>query len=122
MLSPLTLTESAIGVTNAFIAKNEEYRGKYLRIYLSGKGCDGFEYGVTFDNKEDADKVISIPGTIDLICDERTFEFVEGSEIDWVDDERGQGYLVNNPHHNKFRGKFYKREVWKSRLSGPKNQ
>lgn len=117
MTNFMTLTEAAIKATNILLNDNPDYRGLQLRIYLAGKGCDGFEYGVTFDAKEASDLVIPVGGSVELICDERTMEFVQGSVIDWVDDERGRGYLVTNPNHKKFRGKFYKRESWKQRFN-----
>ncbi|MFW7378139.1 MAG: HesB/IscA family protein [Oligoflexus sp.] len=92
-----------------------QYQGKSLRLYLDGKGCDGFYYGVAFDTPNDND--LHFPQSdIDLIIDPDSFEFCAGSTITWVDDERGQGFLVENPNHRKFRGKFYKRKVWQEKL------
>jgi iron-sulfur cluster assembly accessory protein len=117
MSNSLTLTASAIEATRKLVADEPEYFGKHLRVYLAGKGCDGFDYGVTFDHEDPTDVVYQIESDIRLICDQRSMEFVAGSSIDWVDDERGRGFLVNNPNHRKFRGKFYKKEVWRKKLS-----
>jgi iron-sulfur cluster assembly accessory protein len=113
----IEITESAISATDQLQSEVAEYREKDLRIYLAGKHCDGFEYGVTFDTRESADTVIPVKTSFNLICDTQTLEFVRGSTIDWVDDERGRGYLVLNPNHKKFRGKFYKKSEWKSKLT-----
>jgi iron-sulfur cluster assembly accessory protein len=110
------MTPAAIEAAYAFRSNNEEYRGKDLRLYLSGKGCDGFEYGVSFDERESDDIIMPVNDKISLLCDPRTLEFVRGSTIDWVDDERGKGFLVENPNHRKFRGKFYKKSEWKSKF------
>ena len=95
-----------------------------LRLYLEGKGCDGFFYGVSFDSKTKADLDLgSIAGSqLRLITDHDTLEFVKGSRIDWVEDERGTGFLVENPRHSKYRGKFFKRDVWKQKLIHRKNE
>jgi iron-sulfur cluster insertion protein len=112
----LELTPAAIEATNGLRSNNEEYRNKDLRLYLAGKGCDGFEYGVSFDERESTDVIIAINDEISLLCDPRTLEFVRGSKIDWADDERGRGFLVENPNHRKFRGKFYKKSEWKTKI------
>ena len=95
-----------------------------LRVYLAGKGCDGFTYGVQFVEEKNAGD-LSFPhpalDPVELICDKDSYVFLQGSVIDYVDDERGKGYLVENPHHRKFRGKFYKRKVWQEKLEQHKN-
>jgi iron-sulfur cluster insertion protein len=96
-----------------------QYQGKELRLYLEGKGCDGFYYGVAFDHPQDNDLKFTHDG-IDVLIDPDSYEFCAGSTISWVDDERGQGFLVNNPNHRKFRGKFYKRRHWQDKLQAKK--
>ena len=94
---------------------NSEWKDLPLRIYLEGKGCDGFFYGVSFD-KATSDDMTFDQGGIELVVDAKSLDFVRGSKIHWVDDERGKGFLVENPSHKKFRGKFFKRENWENRL------
>ncbi len=115
MESQITLTPAAIDATQDFRKKNPSWRTLDLRVYLSGKGCDGFDYGVTFDQSSPDDLTFKITDDLNVICDDKSYEFIVGSTIEWVDDERGQGFLVNNPHHKKYRGKFYKRASWKNR-------
>lgn len=86
-----------------------------LRLYLEGKGCDGFYYGVAFDHPLPNDHHFP-QGGIDVIVDADSMCFVQGSTIDWVDDRRGRGFLVHNPSHKRYRGKFYKKSVWQQRL------
>lgn len=92
-----------------------EFQHKSLRVYIDGKGCDGFEYGVTFDEPT-AEDYVSQQGELELIVDKDTHQFVVGSSLEWVDDERGKGFVVENPNHKKFRGKFFKRKSWQQRL------
>ena len=84
-----------------------------LRLYIEGKGCDGFYYGVSFDQATSEDSHFEDLG-VKIIVDKDTLRFCDGSTIDWVDDERGKGFLVDNPNHNKFRGKFFRRKNWES--------
>ena len=117
MTAQITMTEAAVAAARTYKAESLTYNNQSLRVYLSGKGCDGFEYGVSFDDSQEGDHVIQIAPDLSLICDARSMEFVQDSTIEWVDDERGRGFLVSNPNHRKFRGKFYKKPVWKERLS-----
>jgi iron-sulfur cluster assembly accessory protein len=115
MTEEIKLTDSALEQALMLKSASPDLNGKGLRLYLEGKGCDGFYYGVTFDTPTATDLLFSSQG-IDILVDPETLAFVKGSVIDWIADERGQGFLVENPNHRKFRGKFFKRQEWQSRL------
>ena len=110
--SGIRLSNEAIAATYRLISDSEDYRSKPLRLYLDGKGCDGFYYGVSFDEKQEGDTEFPQDDAITVVVDSDTLDFVQGAVINWVDDERGRGYLVDNPDHNKYRGKFFKRPKW----------
>lgn len=112
----IRLTANAVKAAQELVASQPEYAAKPLRLYLDGKGCDGFYYGVTFSQQEPDDLVWADDG-FTVVTDPRTFVFVSGSVIDWVDDERGRGFLVDNPQQKRFRGKFFKKSVWQQRLT-----
>lgn len=114
--SGLRLTPRAAEMTSQLW--QEEYRDfNALRVYLSGKGCDGFLYGVQFDHRSQADLIFEeVTSGVVVACDPESFVFLEGSVIDYVDDERGRGYLVQNPRHDQYRGKFYKKKEWQQAL------
>lgn len=111
----LQVSPQALQQIKKFKAQNESWQSQALRIYIAGKGCDGFTYGVAFDDKSEGD-LQEVIADEEIICDENTYKFIKGSHLDWVDDERGQGFVVENPRHKKFRGKFYKRKGWEERL------
>lgn len=112
----INITETALAQAIAMKKNNPNYRDLQLRLYLEGKGCDGFYYGVTFDKPAHDDVQIN-QGEIDILIDEASLTFCEGSTITWVDDERGKGFLIENPNQKKFRGKFFKRSAWQKRLT-----
>lgn len=121
----LEVSLSAEALENAFRLQKEnpEWRDLPLRLYLDGKGCDGFFYGLSFDKKEEKDLscLLSKEGKeLSVITDEKTHEFVNGSEINWGEHEGQQGFLVENPKHKRFRGKFYLRGFWRKRLAAEK--
>lgn len=98
------------------LAKIDGNRGLSLRLYLEGKGCDGFYYGVSFDRRS-ADDICFDNEGLELIVDRATLKFVDDSTIDWIDDQRGQGFLVDNPNHRRYRGKFFKKTSWQQWLA-----
>ena len=118
-MKPLTIELTERALVEALNLKNATpmYSNLSLRVYLAGKGCDGFEYGVCFDAKGPLDKEFLI-GDLEIICDPESWKFIAGSTVDWVDDERGRGFLVSNPNHRKFRGKFYRKTGWETKLPG----
>ena len=113
------MSEEAVQRAVQLGEENPEWAGRPLRLYLEGKGCDGFYYGVCFDKEAPGDTQFpqGSGGRVRLLVDPETLQFVRGSEIIWVDDERGAGFLVENPNHRKFRGKFFRRKNWKERLT-----
>lgn len=69
-----------------------------LRVSVSGGGCSGFQYGFTLDdNQTDDDLVIERDGATVLI-DSVSLTYMEGSEIDFVDDLIGAAFKINNPN------------------------
>jgi len=113
---PVVFSDEAVGAALELQAKTPEYQGQAVRLYIDGKGCDGFYYGVTFDSPMKDDLKFNIKG-IQVIIDAETLKYIRGSEISWVNDERGTGFLVSNPNHKKFKGKFFKRENWQERIT-----
>jgi iron-sulfur cluster assembly accessory protein len=72
--------------------------GTALRISVSGGGCSGFQYGFDLDTTRTADDlVLERDGAIVLI-DTVSLPYMEGSEIDFVDDLMGQSFQIHNPN------------------------
>jgi len=111
----ISMTEAASQAAHTLKIEQREYRDLCLRVYIDGKGCDGFYYGVTFDAKTPGDFVFHAEA-IELIVDPKSLYFLYGSTIDWVSDDRGTGFIVNNPNHERYRGKFYKKKAWTEAL------
>jgi iron-sulfur cluster insertion protein len=93
----LSLTEKAIQKVQAFAVGNKEAEGKHLRIYVQGGGCSGFQYGFTFDEKRDDDQVIGC-GPVQVLLDPISLPYVQRATVDYVEDFRGSGFVVQNPN------------------------
>lgn len=91
------LTESAANKVKDFAAKNPSYEGKNFRVYVQGGGCQGFSYGFTFDHKRQDDE-INKTGDVEILVDPQSAKYLNGSKIDYVDDYRGSGFVIDNPN------------------------
>lgn len=81
----------------AWVLSQDEYRGRMLRISVSGGGCSGFQYGFTFDDtRNDGDMLIEADGARVLI-DDVSLEYLKGSSIDYVEDLIGSSFAIKNP-------------------------
>lgn len=67
-----------------------------LRVFVAGGGCSGLQYGMTLDEAQDGDEVVTLKG-VRVLIDEMSAQYIDGSEIDYVDSLMGAGFTVNNP-------------------------
>jgi iron-sulfur cluster insertion protein len=93
----VTLTERAADKVRFFAGSMPEAEGKRLRIFIQGGGCSGFQYGFTFDDQQDGDTVVE-SGGIAVLIDPMSAQYLTGSTVDFVEDFRGSGFVVENPH------------------------
>ena len=69
-----------------------------LRVYISGGGCSGFQYGFTFDEqKEDGDSSVLNQG-VTLVVDPMSVQYLMGAEIDYKEDLQGAQFIIRNPN------------------------
>ena len=69
-----------------------------LRLMVQGGGCSGFTYRMGFDETQKADdKVIEING-IKVLCDQKSYLYLNGTEVDFQDGLMGRGFVFNNPN------------------------
>lgn len=113
----VTFSPEALREAEKLAQTEPAYAGLPVRVYIEGKGCDGFYYGVAFAAEQPGDARFE-QGSLVIVVDQDSLQFLDDSVVTWIDDERGRGFLVENPNHKKFRGKFYKKKAWQERLTG----
>ena len=92
----ITLTPIAISKVKAILSERKEEAG--LRIAITGGGCSGFQYQMTLEKESNAeDKVIDVDG-LRVFIDSRSILYLNGTEVDYVDEENGSGLRFNNPN------------------------
>lgn len=69
-----------------------------LRIYITGGGCSGYRYGMALDENVYDDDVVVESGGVRIVIDSFSAPFIEGSEIDYIEDVMGSGFAINNPN------------------------
>ena len=92
----IQLTEAAASKVKAFTDQSAEYKGKDFRIFVEGGNC-GFSYGFTFDDAK-ADDEVNQAGSIRVVMDPQSAKYLSGSKIDYVEDMRGAGFVIDNPN------------------------
>lgn len=94
---PLLFTEAAAGKVRELLADEDNPELK-LRVFVSGGGCSGFQYGFTFDeNTEDGDTVLEKAG-VTLLVDPMSILYLDGAEIDFSDGVEGAQFVIRNPN------------------------
>ena len=97
MPSPLNFTDSAASKVKELIQEEGNPELK-LRVFVTGGGCSGFQYGFTFDeNLGDGDTVVENHG-VKLLIDPMSFQYLAGSEIDYQEGLQGSQFVIKNPN------------------------
>jgi iron-sulfur cluster assembly protein len=94
--SVITMTSAAEDKVRELL-KQENDPTLGLRIFVAGGGCSGLQYGMTLDEEQEGDTVISIGG-FKVFIDDMSLGYITGSEVDYVDSLMGAGFTVNNPN------------------------
>ena len=80
------------------IRSSEDIEESYsLRVKVQGGGCSGFQYDLYFDDKTDGDTEFESRG-VKMICDQMSFMYLMGTEIDYVEGLQGAGFKFENPN------------------------
>lgn len=94
---PLNFTDVAANKVKALIAEEENPDLK-LRVYITGGGCSGFQYGFTFDEKvNEGDTTIENSG-VTLVVDPMSLQYLLGGTVDYTEGLQGSRFFVDNPN------------------------
>jgi iron-sulfur cluster insertion protein len=94
---PIYFSDTAANKVKGLIAEEENPQLK-LRVYVTGGGCSGFQYGFTFDEKvNEGDTLIENSG-VTLLVDSMSLQYLIGGTVDYIDGLEGSRFLVSNPN------------------------
>ena len=95
-MTQFAITQAAATQISKILAS--ENAGAKLRVAVQGGGCSGFSYIFSIDDdRKDGDLVFTRDG-VDVLVDDMSLQYMEGAEIDWVDDLIGASFRINNPN------------------------
>lgn len=95
--SGINLTARAIAKVRALVAEEENDELK-LRVFITGGGCSGFQYGFTFDEVAAEDDTAIEEGGVTVLIDPLSFQYLVGSEVDYTEGLEGSRFVINNPN------------------------
>ena len=94
---PIQFTDAAANKVLTLIT-DEENPALKLRVYVTGGGCSGFQYGFTFDEKvNDGDFTVEKNGVV-MVVDPMSLQYLMGGTVDYTDGLQGSRFIVQNPN------------------------
>lgn len=93
---PLNISASVISKVSAMLAEEGDPNLK-LRIFVTGGGCSGFQYGFAFDDENKPDDVVVEKEGLRVVVDAMSLQYMVGAEIDYEDSLEGSRFVIRNP-------------------------
>ncbi len=96
MPSPLVFTDNAADKVKALIIEegNDDLK---LRVFVTGGGCSGLQYGFTFDEIANDDDTVMEKNGVKLLIDPMSYQYLVGAEIDYTEGLEGAQFVIKNP-------------------------
>jgi len=97
MPPPLVFTDAAANKVKDLIDE-EGNPGLKLRVFVTGGGCSGFQYGFTFDEAVNDDDTSMVKNGVTLLIDPMSYQYLMGAEIDYQEGIEGAQFVIKNPN------------------------
>lgn len=94
---PLKFTDTAAAKVKVLI-EEEENPALKLRVYITGGGCSGFQYGFMFDEKINEDDIQIEKQGVSLVVDPMSLQYLVDGEVDYMEGLEGSRFYVKNPN------------------------
>ena len=95
--NPLLFTTAAAHKVHELITEEGNLSLK-LRVYISGGGCSGLQYGFTFDEAQADDDVAVEHEGVTLLCDPLSLQYLAGAQVDYTENLSGSQFVISNPN------------------------
>jgi len=95
--TPINFTDNAVKKVKELI-EEEGTPDLKLRVFVSGGGCSGFQYGFTFEETENEDDTKVVKDSVTLLIDPMSLQYLTGAEIDYQDNVQGSQFVIKNPN------------------------
>jgi iron-sulfur cluster insertion protein len=94
---PLVFSDSAASKVKELI-EEEGNPALKLRVFVTGGGCSGFQYGFTFDEEVSEDDATMEKNGVTLLIDPMSYQYLVGAEIDYTEGLEGSQFVIRNPN------------------------
>ena len=91
----ITLSSSAVKRIQGLLP---DQKSNYFRVYVTGGGCSGFQYGFKFDDIPAGDDDVLDCGAFNILLDSLSYPYLYGSTLDYIEDLSGSRFLITNPN------------------------
>jgi iron-sulfur cluster insertion protein len=95
--TPLIFTDNAVGKVRELI-EEEGNPDLKLRVFVTGGGCSGFQYGFTFEETINDDDTQFEKDGVTLLIDPMSYQYLVGAEIDYTEGLEGSQFVIRNPN------------------------
>jgi iron-sulfur cluster insertion protein len=95
--TPINFTDAAANKVKDLII-DEQNPNLKLRVFVTGGGCSGFQYGFTFDEEVNEDDTQMLKNDVTLLIDAMSYQYLVGAEIDYSDGLEGAQFVIKNPN------------------------
>ena len=95
--APINFTDAAANKVRDLII-DEQNPNLKLRVFVTGGGCSGFQYGFTFDEDVNEDDTIMEKNEVKLLIDAMSYQYLVGAEIYYTDGLEGAQFVIKNPN------------------------
>lgn len=93
--TPFALSDSA---KKKILSLQSNEDKKLFRVYVTGGGCSGFQYGFSFDDVVEEDDTCIEKGGANLVVDSLSLQYLQGSTVDYIEDLTGSKFIISNPN------------------------
>lgn len=95
--TPVFVSDSAVSKVRELAEQNGGHDLK-LRVFVTGGGCSGFQYGFSFDETEEIEDAVIEKGGMSLLVDPMSYQYLVGATVDYQEGLQGAQFVVQNPN------------------------
>jgi len=97
----ISLSERAVTEVKRIVSEQKLPEGTGLRVGVKGGGCSGFSYTLGFDDNQNPTDQLSEVDGVQIMCDPKSFLYLNGTVVDFEDNLMGRGFKFTNPNASK---------------------
>ena len=96
--SVIQISDGAVSKILSLAESEVDSNNLNLRVYVTGGGCSGFQYGFSFDKVIDEEDTCITKDGANLVVDSLSLQYLEGSTVDYTEDLMGSKFIITNPN------------------------